>query len=166
MPDTDEDLDNIDDVDDVDQPPNESGVIRDLRKQLKAARKDTEAKAQLEQELAQMKRQVAMREAVAGLGIHKEQEAKFAKLADRFIEGDPKEEDLKALAEEYGFTKADIGEFADEAEQLSQAARTNVGGQLPVSGTPEDYKQRLLDAKSPEEVIKIAEEGNFLKPIQ
>lgn len=167
MADDDQDLDN-EDLDPQDQGvQQDSSVIRDLRKQLRAAKKDLETKATVEQELGQLRREQQMLKAVSGLGLQAEKQEKFARLADKFIEGDPTEESLRQLAEEYGFvTEQEQAPAAGDVQALRDLASAHVGSRPELKGSPEDYQRQLLEAKTPEEIVRISQEAGILKPIQ
>ena len=132
----------------------DNSVIRGLREKAKMVDQLAKEKAELEAQIASMNRQAKMNQAVDELGLSGDQRARFSKLAEKFVEGEPDAASLKGLAEEYGFLTAQAQAQA-EAVAVQSVADAHLGATVPVATSTSEAKRALDEASSPEEAMAI-----------
>lgn len=135
------------DDDDYDDQPDESAVVKELRKQLKAAQSEAGTVSELRTELAILK---------ADLGDLSEIQRKALL---RTHEGDLTAEALKATAEGLGFVQAQQTEEppqVPEAEQQQiERAQELTSGAPPAGATAPNVNDEINNAQSQDEVLAI-----------
>lgn len=137
---------------DLEQQEKESPVISQLRKDREEALK----KAQdAEAALAEERRKSAITTTSLTLGIPDTDRERFAKLADKMIDGEPNEESLRALATEYGFGSQAQARAVQDATTARSIAAEHVGATTPITNSDAEIERKIAEAKSAQEVMEI-----------
>lgn len=136
--------DQIDDELLTDQP-DDSPVIRELRRQAREDRKArTAAEAEAERvkgESAKQTRERQVQDGIAKLGIPDADRDRFRQLVDKMIDGDATEEAMRKLADDYRFTPGIDPTAADEAARMENAAGAHQGATVPVAGSEAEQRR-------------------------
>lgn len=139
----------IEDQDDelfTDQP-DDSPVIRQLREKARADRKArTAAEAEadrVKQESAKQARERQLNDGIEKLGIAEVDRQKFRDLVEKLVDGEPTEDAMRKLAEDYNFQPGVDAGAADEAARMAAANGMQQGGQVVVQGTDAEHRRAI-----------------------
>lgn len=138
------------------QTPAEQVNIKRLRDQADRVKPLETENEQLKAALADRDRRDALKDGASSIGIPDDQRETFLKLADKMVDGEPTEDALRKLAEEF--------KFVTPAQQQAQAAGTvaqqiaseHVGATTVVATSADEYNRQIREAKSADEVLEIA----------